>query len=68
MADSKYRTLRALAARAACQLGAARILVDMALDLAIDGEADATAFQKLLSAQAAATAAQDIVRQLAVTP
>jgi hypothetical protein len=65
MADSHSRTLRALAARAACQLGAARLLVDLALDLAIDGEADATAFSQLLGAQAAAIAAQDLMRQIA---
>jgi hypothetical protein len=65
MADSHSRTLRALAARAACQLGAARLLVDMALDLAIDGEADTGAFTQLLGAQAAASAAHDLMRQLA---
>jgi hypothetical protein len=42
--------LRALAARAAVQLGAARLIIDMALDLALDGEADKPAFTQLLGA------------------
>jgi hypothetical protein len=46
-------------------LGAARLLVDLALDLAIDGEADTSAFTQLLGAQAAAIAAQDLMRQIA---
>ncbi|HEX3915524.1 MAG TPA: hypothetical protein VHW71_18650 [Steroidobacteraceae bacterium] len=63
MADSHSRTLRALAGRAACQLGAARLLIDLALELAID--ADKSALKQLLGAQAAATGAQSLMRSIA---
>jgi hypothetical protein len=65
MVESHSRTLRALAARAAVQLGAARLIIDMALDLALDGEADKPAFTQLLGAQAEATAAQALMREIA---
>jgi hypothetical protein len=63
MADSHSRTLRALAGRAACQLGAARLLIDLALELAID--ADKSALTQLRGALAAATSAQGLMRSIA---
>jgi hypothetical protein len=63
MADSQSKPWRVLALRANVHLGAARLLLDEALEEA-QRMPDATARQ-LLGAQAETVAAQDLVRQLA---
>jgi len=63
MADSQSKPWRLLALRANVHLGAARLLLDEALEEA-QRMPDATARQ-LLGAQAETVAAQDLVRQLA---
>ena len=63
MADSQSKPWRVLALRANVHLGAARLLLDEALDEA-QRMPHATARQ-LLGAQAETVAAQDLVRQLA---
>ncbi len=63
MADSESKPWRVLALRANIHLGAARLLLDEALEEA-QRMPDATARQ-LLGAQAETVAAQDLVRQLA---
>jgi len=63
MADSQSKPWRLLALRANVHLGAARLLLDEALEEA-QRMPDATARQ-LLGAQAETIAAQDLVRQLA---